>query len=68
MFLDIPEITDTAVRNFGSLFTYDPSAPMLFSSGILDSFPRISSDLCPAEAKQTPDDGVCGAFLIIFLL
>ncbi len=34
MFLDIPEITDTAVRNFGSLFTYDPSAPMLFSSGV----------------------------------
>lgn len=34
MLCSIPEINETLARNFGNMFLYDPSAPMLFSSGI----------------------------------
>ncbi|MDE7181323.1 MAG: MBOAT family protein, partial [Muribaculaceae bacterium] len=34
MLPDFPEITDTAIHNFTGLFKYDPTAPMLFSSGV----------------------------------
>lgn len=32
--LSFPEITDTALHNFTHQFAYDPTAPMLFSSGV----------------------------------
>lgn len=32
--LDVPEINSELLSNFGKLFVYDPSAPLLFSSGV----------------------------------
>ena len=34
MSFSIPELNETVAARFGNLFLYDPSAPMLFSSGI----------------------------------
>ena len=34
MSFSIPELNETVAAKFGNLFLYDPSAPMLFSSGI----------------------------------
>lgn len=34
MALTLPDINETVINNFRHLFEYDPSAPMLFSSGV----------------------------------
>lgn len=34
MSVHFPEIDDTVIENFTGMFLYDPSAPMLFSSGV----------------------------------